>query len=84
MDEFVVYILYSEKYNKYYTGYTSSIITRFKSHNELSNKGFTKRYRPWIVVYIEFFTTKKEAIIREKFLISCTTYVQQTPFSSHF
>jgi putative endonuclease len=72
MDEFVVYILYSEKYNKYYTGYTSSIITRFKSHNELSNKGFTKRYRPWIVVYIEFFTTKKEAIIREKFLKSGT------------
>jgi len=70
MDEFVVYILFSEKYNKTYTGFTSDLIGRFKSHNELSNKGFTKRYRPWIIIHVEFFNTKKDAMDREKFLKS--------------
>ncbi|WP_299897528.1 GIY-YIG nuclease family protein [uncultured Aquimarina sp.] len=70
MEEFVVYILYSEKYNKSYTGYTADLISRFRSHNKLATKGFTIRYRPWKVVYLEFLKTKKEAIIREKFLKS--------------
>ncbi|MFD2562000.1 GIY-YIG nuclease family protein [Aquimarina rubra] len=70
MKEFVVYILYSEKYDKSYTGYTSDLISRFKSHNKLAKKGFTIRYRPWKVAYLEFLETKKEAIIREKFLKS--------------
>ena len=32
IDEFVVYILYSEKFNKNYTGFTSNLIERFKFH----------------------------------------------------
>ncbi|PXY38628.1 endonuclease, partial [Flavobacterium cheongpyeongense] len=35
MAEFVVYILYSEKFKKNYTGFTSNLIERFKSHNVL-------------------------------------------------
>ena len=70
MNEFVVYILFSKKYNKTYTGFTSSLINRFKSHNELSNKGFTKNFRPWIVVYVEFFNSKKQAMKKEIFLKS--------------
>ncbi|WP_298539148.1 GIY-YIG nuclease family protein [uncultured Aquimarina sp.] len=70
MEEFVVYILYSEKYDKSYTGYTSDLISRFRSHNQLATKGFTIRYRPWKVVYLEFFNSKKEALVREKFLKS--------------
>jgi putative endonuclease len=38
MEEFVVYILYSEKFNKNYTGYTSNLIERFKSHNIVEQK----------------------------------------------
>ena len=68
MDEFVVYVLFSEKYGKPYTGFTSNLIERFKSHNLLSKKGFTVKYRPWIVVYVEFFSSKKNAIEREKYL----------------
>ena len=70
MEEFVVYILYSRKYKKRYTGYTSNLIQRFYSHNFLSKKGFTIRYRPWEVVYVEYFNTKEEAKSREKFLKS--------------
>mgnify|MGYP003738657221 FL=1 len=66
MDEFVVYILFSEEHNKTYVGYTSNLIERFKSHNYLSKKGFTIKFRPWIVIHVEFFTTKSEALKREK------------------
>ncbi|WP_374707758.1 GIY-YIG nuclease family protein [Flavobacterium sp. J372] len=38
MDEFVVYILYSEKHQKSYVGYTSALIDRFKSHNLLATR----------------------------------------------
>ena len=70
MESYVVYILYSERHNKYYRGYTSNLIERFKSHNELSKKGYTINYRPWKVVYVEFCANKTEAIRREKFLKS--------------
>ena len=68
MDEFVVYILYSEKFNKNYTGFTSNLIERFKSHNILETKGFTIKFRPWKVIYVEFFNSKTEAMKREKYL----------------
>ncbi|PAM94932.1 endonuclease [Flavobacterium sp. IR1] len=68
MKEFVVYILYSEKFNKNYTGFTSNLIERFKSHNFLETKGYTLKYRPWEVIYVEFFYSKTEALKREKYL----------------
>jgi len=70
MEEFVVYILFSEDYDKTYVGFTSNLIERFKSHNYLSKKGYTIKFRPWQVIYVEFFTTKSEALKREKFLKS--------------
>ena len=66
MDEFVVYILYSKAYSKTYVGFTSNLIERFKSHNYLSKKGYTIKFRPWTVIHVEFFTTKSEALKREK------------------
>ena len=63
---FTVYILYSEKYNKVYTGFTSNLIKRFHSHNELGTKGYTKNFRPWIIAYTEHFAIKQQAMIREK------------------
>ena len=66
MENFVVYILFSENHGKTYVGFTSNLIERFKSHNFLSKKGYTVKYRPWIVKYLEFYETKEEAIKREK------------------
>jgi len=70
MNEFVTYVLYSAKFNKVYIGYSSSLIQRFYSHNNFSKKGFTVKFRPWIVVYTEFFTSKREAMKKEKWLKS--------------
>ena len=68
--EFVVYILFSSTHQKQYTGYSNQLIQRFYSHNELSHKGWTRKYRPWKVVHVEFFKSKEEAMAREKFLKS--------------
>ena len=63
---FTVYVLYSEKYNKIYIGYTSDMEKRFRSHNELGTKGWTVKFRPWKIVYTERFETKSSAMKREK------------------
>ncbi|MEY4875316.1 MAG: hypothetical protein RL708_465 [Bacteroidota bacterium] len=64
--EFVVYILYSKKFNKTYVGFTSNLIGRIKSHNELGHD-WTKSFRPWKVAYIEAFENKTDAIKKEKY-----------------
>ena len=69
---FIVYALYSSNYNKIYIGYTSNLVERYKSHNELSKKGWTIKYRPWIIIHQESFENKLEAILREKQLKSAS------------
>ena len=70
MDEFVVYILFSDKFHKNYTGYTSNLIERFKSHNLLGTKGYTLKFRPWRLIHVEFFQSKSDAMKKEKYLKS--------------
>ena len=64
--EFIVYVLHSEKYDKIYIGFTSNLEGRLKSHNELGNRGWTIKYRPWTLIHEESFGSKCEAIAREK------------------
>ncbi len=64
------YILYTTNYQKIYIGYTSDLEQRLLSHNLYSKKGWTIKYRPWILVFSESFETKKEALLREKQLKS--------------
>ncbi len=67
-EEFVVYVLFSSRFKKTYVGFTSNLIERFKSHNYLSSKGFTAKYRPWQVVFVKAFKSKTEAMKYEKYL----------------
>jgi putative endonuclease len=39
---------------------------RFRSHNELSKKGWTKSFRPWTILYQEKYPEKNDALKREK------------------
>ena len=66
MEEFAVYVLYSEHADRLYIGYSSNSIERFKWHDGLSKKGFTTKYRPWKMIHIEFFSDKAAAMVREK------------------
>jgi putative endonuclease len=67
---FVTYALYSEKFDKLYIGFTQDLISRFHSHNSLAKSGYTLKYRPWKVIYVDFFETKLAAMHREKELKS--------------
>jgi putative endonuclease len=63
---FIVYVLHSTNHHKIYIGYTSDLEKRLLSHNFLASKGWTKKFRPWILVHQESFETKKEAMTRER------------------
>jgi putative endonuclease len=65
---FIVYILYSVSGQKTYCGYTADIQRRLMEHNTTEFKGFTLRYRPWTLIHTEEYETKREAMLREKFL----------------
>ena len=67
---YTVYVLYSVDFNKIYIGYTSDLEARIKSHNTLSKKGWTVKFRPWELIYTEIFTGKAEAMARERSLKS--------------
>jgi putative endonuclease len=67
---FTVYVLHSQLHGKIYIGFTSDIEKRFRSHNELANKGWTVRFRPWEIVHIEIFDSKRDAMRGERELKS--------------
>jgi putative endonuclease len=58
--------MFSHSSRRNYTGCSSDLISRFRSHNFFGKDG-TRRYRPWIVVHVEFFSTKADALKREKY-----------------
>ena len=60
-----VYIIYSEKIDRYYTGITEYIEWRLERHNQGWGR-YSKSGIPWKVVYIENYNTKSEALIRER------------------
>jgi putative endonuclease len=69
---YTVYVLYSERFSKIYVGFTSNLEQRIISHNELGKKGWTIKFRPWIVVHFEQFDLKSDAMKREKELKTAT------------
>jgi putative endonuclease len=65
---YTVYVLYSDAFNKHYTGFTGRLEARIQSHNDISGKGYTKKYRPWRLIYQKEFETKSDAMAHEKWL----------------
>ena len=62
---FYTYILFSEKLNGYYIGYTGdSLKSRLHKHLH-SAKGHTSKANDWKIVYSQTFDTKQAAMKRE-------------------
>lgn len=62
---YYLYILRSQKNNKYYVGCTDNIERRLKEHNKgLST--YTKNQRPWELKYKEEYSSLSEARRRER------------------
>ena len=66
---FTLYILYSKSLDSYYTGYTNSLERRLTEHNRKKGK-YTDAGIPWLLVYSETYRTKKEAMLRERYIKS--------------
>ena len=62
---FYVYIIVSQNFQKTYVGFTSDIEKRLIAHNHPKNKGWTKRFQPWILLHSEKFENKEDAMKRE-------------------
>ena len=62
-----VYVLYSLKDNRLYKGSTSNIQKRFIKHNSGGSKSTAHR-KPFVVVHIEQFENKTQALKRELYL----------------
>ena len=64
------YVLRSLKNGKRYIGFTSkNPAERLADHNA-GLSSWTRRYRPWILIYQERQRTKSEAVKRERYLKS--------------
>jgi putative endonuclease len=64
---YYVYILFSEKDGKLYTGYTPNLKSRFKSHSEGFVKS-TRNRRPLKLIYYESYFSESDARNRERYL----------------
>ena len=62
---YYIYILFSQSANKYYVGQTDNIDKRLSEHNSF-HKGFTSQANDWILKYFEEFSSRKDALKREK------------------
>lgn len=64
---YYIYVLKSVKDKKLYIGWAQDIRTRLRKHN-LGLVPATKPRRPLKLIFYEAFLSKKDAVLREKFL----------------
>lgn len=62
---FYIYILKSESSVQFYKGFTSNPIARLYEHNSGFTR-YTKGKGPWVMVFLQQFESKSEALIQEK------------------
>ncbi|MFO7657855.1 MAG: GIY-YIG nuclease family protein, partial [Bacteroidales bacterium] len=59
------YILYSRDRNAYYIGHTGNLQQRIQKH-KTNHKGYTGKTGDWELIYVEVYSSKKEAYKRER------------------
>lgn len=64
---YYIYVLHSDVDNKFYTGYTENLKSRFEQHTK-GMVSSTKDRRPLKLIYSEACLSKKDALHREKYL----------------
>lgn len=66
---YYVYILWSERLEKYYVGYSHNVKKRLGQHNTSDFNTFTSKHRPWIYkAHFRVKGQKSDAIRIEKFI----------------
>ena len=68
---YTVYTPYNKAHNKIYIGQTKDLENRLQLHKEGTLKGYTSHFSGvWVVIYFEEYSTRQEALAREKQLKS--------------
>ena len=66
---YFIYILYSEKSDKYYVGHTDDVNQRLLEHNTSERITFTSKHRPWkIMAVYECGAGRGEVLKIERFI----------------
>ena len=66
---YFIYILQSQTTRHYYVGHTDDLQKRVSQHNdpEYTLTTYTKKHKgPWLLVYFETFSTRNDAMKRER------------------
>lgn len=66
---YYVYVLKSINYKKSYVGMTKDLDRRLTEHNQ-GKSYYTRRYKPWEIIYKELFNDELEAARKEKYFKS--------------
>ena len=61
MNNYFIYILFSEKLNQYYTGSTLNIEKRLFEHNSGKSK-HTSKGIPWVLIFSQELANRTEAV----------------------
>lgn len=64
--QYCVYVLLSQKDNKFYIGYTTNLHERLTSHITGNSKA-TEARRPFTLIFCEYYLSKHDATRREKY-----------------
>ncbi len=64
---FYTYILYSVKTGILYCGSSSDLKQRLKDHNDGRGGSYTKKHRPFKLLFYEAFLAEEDALKQEKF-----------------
>ena len=62
---YYVYVLESRRNGRYYTGSAQDVEDRLNQHNAGTTKS-TRNLPPWSICHIEMFSTRPEAVRRER------------------
>ncbi len=63
-----VYIIYNSRFDKYYIGQTFDISKMIVEYNSGLSKYTAKYPGGWVLMHLEPYGTRREALNREKFL----------------
>ncbi|MBC3757597.1 GIY-YIG nuclease family protein [Hyunsoonleella sp. SJ7] len=63
--DYAVYILFSEKLNRYYCGHTNDVEKRLDTHNS-GGKKYTTKGMPWVLIKVYHCSSRSEAVRLER------------------
>ena len=74
----IVYILFSQKLNKFYTGFTTNLNIRLEFHKNAENRKFTHKAMDWEVFFTIECSSKKQGLAIEKHIknMKSKTYIR--------